>query len=268
MIDRKFLEGYPLHRKYDDEFPTKAGRLRFPAIKLECGKCGSPQTFNEKDTYWPGHGRTNHNLSNGTVTVVYRCSSCKDFLRTFTLHFGPDREWVQKTGQYPPWDISLEEDLKAALGSEADLYKRGKICESQGYGIGAAAYYRRIVEEIIDELLSDISDLLKGEEREKYLAALEKTKNTKVASEKIDLVKDLLPPLLRPNNINPLSILHEELSVRLHERSDEECLDDAERLREALVFLVTQVRRRKQEADRFTASMQKFLDEKAEKGTD
>lgn len=264
QVPRKFLEDYPLHRKFKKPVPVNASQLLFPAIKLKCIICDSAQTFNERETYWPGYRRTNHELAGGTVTTVYKCTSCNTFLRTFTLHFGQDRDWIQKTGQYPPWDISLEGDLEKALGEQATIFKRGKISESQGYGIGAAAYYRRVVEEIIDELLAEIPNLMKGEEREEYEEALEKTKQTTRTSEKIELVKDLLPPILRPRDINPLSTLHSELSKRLHEKSDQESLEDAEQLRQALVFLVTQVRRRKQEADRFTASMQKFLDKKAE----
>ncbi|MDZ7680350.1 MAG: hypothetical protein U5J63_01245 [Fodinibius sp.] len=93
-------------------------------------------------------------------------------------------------------------------------YKKGLICESQGYGIGAFSYYRRIVEDI-DDLLDEISSLLKGEELDKYQEALQKTKKTNVTQDKIELVKDLLPQILRPDNMNPLSTLHSTLSEGL-----------------------------------------------------
>ena len=49
---------------------------------------------------------------------------------------------------------------------------KGLVSESQGYGIGAFAYYRRIVEEIIDEMLKQIGDLISGVDKERYAAAL------------------------------------------------------------------------------------------------
>lgn len=146
------------------------------------------------------------------------------------------------------------------LGDHADYYKKGLICESQSYGIGAFSYYRRVVEEIIDELLNEIADLMTGEERDRYLEALEQTKKTKITHDKIDLVKDLLPPILRPNEMNPLSVLHDVLSQGLHRESDEHCIELAMTVREALVFLVNQVAASRAAAASFTESMRKLLD--------
>jgi hypothetical protein len=127
------------------------------------------------------------------------------------------------------------------------------------------SYYRRIVEEVIDELLDEISDLLSGDDLSNYKEALEKTKNTIVTAEKIELVKDLLPTILRPNGVNPLSLLHSVLSQGLHAESDDACLDLAQQCREVLVFLVDQVRASKETAKSFTSNMKKLLDKKSEK---
>ena len=168
-----------------------------------------------------------------------------------------------KVGQEPPWDISIDPTLAKALGDRVGYYKKGLINESQGYGIGAFAYYRRVVEEIIDDLLTEIGDLLAGEEHKEYLSALEKVRQSRVAQDKIAFVKDLLPPILRPDNRNPLSILHSELSGGLHGRDDEECIRSAATVREVLEFLVRGMSARKAEASRFTESMQKLLDRKS-----
>ena len=165
-----------------------------------------------------------------------------------------------KVGQEPPWDISLDRTLEKILGDQAEYYKKGLICESQSYGIGAFSYYRRIVEEVIDELLAEIAEVITGEEREHYLEALEQTRKMKEARKKIDLVKDLLPPILRPDGMNPLSILHDVLSQGLHAESDEECIELATTVREVLVFLVNQLARTKTAATSFTESMRKLLD--------
>ena len=70
---------------------------------------------------------------------------------------------------------------------------------------------------------------------------MKRTKETIVAREKIDLVKDLLPASLRPRGLNPLAILHSTLSEGLHSLSDQECLALAEAVRTALVSLVNQI---------------------------
>lgn len=84
---------------------------------------------------------------------------------------------------------------------------------------------------------------------------------------KIELVKDLLPPILRPEGMNPLAALHSALSQGLHAESDEECLDLAQHCREVLVFLVNQVAASKDTAKSFTSSMRKLLDKKSAKSS-
>lgn len=59
-----------------------------------------------------------------------------------------------------------------ALGDHASSYKKGLICESHGYGIGAHAYYRRIVENIVNWLLEQVGDLLASEEHAGYAEPL------------------------------------------------------------------------------------------------
>jgi hypothetical protein len=137
------------------------------------------------------------------------------------------------------------------------------VCESQSYGIGAFAYYRRIVEEIINELLDEITDLIPEAEKPAYEEALAKAKETRVTQDKIDLVKDLLPPILRPDGMNPLGVLHSALSEGLHGQTDEHCLELAEQLRQVLVFLVNQVSATRTAAKSFTASMRTLLDKKS-----
>lgn len=202
-------------------------------------------------------------LTEGTVVQgIYICTSCRRFKYFFLLHFGKDDkgDFVEKVGQEPPWDISISKAVARALGDHVDEYKKGLICESQGYGIGAHAYYRRIVEDIIDGLLAQIGEMLAGEEHARYVAALERAKQTRVTQDKIELVKALLPATLRPDDLNPLSILHDVLSEGLHGASDERCLELAASIREVLVFLITRVVSERVTAKSFTEGMRKLLE--------
>lgn len=197
------------------------------------------------------------------MRVAYLCTACRKFLRSYFIKIDQEMTYVMKVGQEPPWDIAIERDLERSLGEHTENYKKGLICESQGYGIGAFAYYRRIVEDIIDQLLNEISGLMAGVEREQYLHALEKTQKTRVAQEKIDLVKDLLPPILRPDDMNPLAVLHGVLSEGLHAESDERCLELAMQVKEVLVFLVNRIIATKVTSRAFTNSMRKILARKS-----
>ena len=109
-----------------------------------------------------------------------------------------------KVGQFPPWSIDVDPSLDKTFGQHVSYFKKGLISESQGYGIGAFAYYRRIVELIIDQLLTDIMAFLSDEtEHEDYRNALAKVKDDTRAEKRIEAVKDLVPAVLRPVGLTP-----------------------------------------------------------------
>jgi hypothetical protein len=99
------------------------------------------------------------------------------------------------------------------------------------------------------------------------MIALQKTKDTRVTQDKINLVKDLLPPILRPDGQNPLSVLHGVLSEGLHGMSDEECMDNAISIRNTLVYLVHQVTATKNTSKTFSDSMKSLLQKKTDRAT-
>ena len=262
MPNREFLETYPLYRKFTMKVPSTVDKLPKPAIHMDCLVCKSAQTFNVLHEYHRTSGLeyANDATQGEVLRIVYACTSCGDFGRYFFVKL--DSEYVMKVGQEPPWDISVDRALQQLLGKRVSYYKKGLICESQTYGIGAFGYYRRIVEEIIDELLEHVPDVMTGEDRQKYLEGLELVKQTKVTEEKIQLVKDLLPPILRPEGLNPLSILHDVLSEGLHAESDDRCIELAMQVREVLVFLVNQIEQSKVAGKNFTENMRRLLDRK------
>jgi hypothetical protein len=197
-----------------------------------------------------------------TVPARYICASCQSFKRTFFIRIDDDLGSVTKIGQYPPWDIKPDKNIKAMLGEHKELLAKGMILESQGYGIGSFGYYRRIVEDIIGQLLEDIQSLLSDSELMAYKSALEKVRLTKITAEKIELVQDLLPPILRPEGMNPLSLLHGVLSEGLHAADDERCLELAGEVREILGFLAAQIAISKNSSRSFTDKMKILLEKK------
>ncbi len=232
---------------------------------MKCEKCKSDQTFNMQNVYQEMTRLSNMAIAGETFWLRYQCMGCKESIREFFIKIDDKLEYVVKIGQNPAWDIAGDKNIEGLLGNHAAYYRRGLICESQNYGIAAFAYYRRIVEEIIDQLLSQIGDLMGAEDKLAYESALEKTKHTRVAAEKIELVKDLLPAILRPNDMNPLSLLHETLSEGLHAEGDDQCLDSAAEIRKILVFLTTQITASVKSARAFKESMKTLLDKKSKK---
>lgn len=265
MPNKDFLENYPLLRKMRTKLPTNLDSFPKVAINMKCQNCESTQTFNMINEYYERVPYTNYPAGGRLVRLEYKCSACGKSGREFNIYISPTLDYIYKIGQYPAWEIDMDKNLEKTLDKHANTFKKGLVCESQGYGIGAFSYYRRITEEIIDELLESIKDLIDDNQKDQYIAALEQTKKTRVTQEKIDLVKDLLPPILRPSNMNPLGILHSELSEGLHAETDENCLEIAVHIREILTFLVNQIIQSKSSSSKFTDSMRALLDKKKTK---
>lgn len=262
MPDKEFLEEYSLFRKMNVELPTYFSELDQPAINMKCLNCDSIQTFKMENDYYKYHPAY---IADTKKSIEYTCQSCKLFTRQFQVYFSPNNDYIYKYGQYPEWEIKMDKNLEKTLGKHSSTFRKGLVCESQGYGIGAFSYYRRITEDIIDELLDSIEDLIEEEHKEKYKAALKQTKETRVTQEKIDLVKDLLPSILKPNGMNPLGVLHSELSEGLHAETDQACLENANHVRSILTFLINQIIQSKEAAKNFSLSMKSLLDKKSKK---
>lgn len=262
MPHREFLEKFPLYRPFEFDVPGSTDELVKTPIKMECPTCTSEQTFAMVNEYWETLDYSNSPTADLIVKPTYVCTSCQSFTRVFLVKFDAQNTSMMKVGQFPPWDIAGNPHIERLLGEHSGYFRRGLISESQGYGIGSFAYYRRIVEEIIDELLDQIGQLMSGEEKTRYEEALVQAKGTRVASDKIDIVKDLLPPILRPGGVNPLATLHSVLSEGLHAESDERCLELAMAVREVLAFMASQVAASHSAAQTFTENMKKLLDRK------
>ncbi|MFC4164571.1 hypothetical protein ACFOWU_12975 [Epilithonimonas zeae] len=264
-MNKEFLEEYSLFRKFNLSVPQTMDRIPTPAINMVCRNCGNLQTFNMTNRYAEFQKYSNPSSADEKVRLIYLCQSCRQFTRQFDVYISPELDYVYKFGQYPEWEIKMDKNLESILGKHAKTFRKGLVCESQGYGIGAFSYYRRITEQIIDELLDSITDLVEEVNKVAYKIALEKTKQTRVTQDKIDLVKDLLPSILKPNGMNPLGVLHSELSEGLHAETDQACLENASHVKSILTFLINQIIQSKESAKGFTDSMKSLLEKKSKK---
>lgn len=200
----------------------------------------------------------------------YSCAQCSRH-QTFTVLIAlgddpSDQICVMKIGEYPPVEHPISPALQKILGKDrAKPFKKGMTCEKFSYGIGAVAYYRRIVEEVIDGLLDHIAKLVPEEKKDEYSAVLDKAKKEKVAARKIEIIKPQLPASLRPGGKDPLGILHDVLSSGIHELTEQECLDDAKDVREALEVFLELLQAGLDAQERLNDSTQRLLDRQAKR---
>ncbi|MFX0099142.1 MAG: hypothetical protein ACFFCS_06130 [Candidatus Hodarchaeota archaeon] len=180
--------------------------------------------------------------------------------KEFYVLFDKNGTWVMKVGQYPGLDISISKNFRKFLGEDEELYQKGRECEVIGHGIGAFAYYRRLVENKIDELLEHITNAFEEEDkREGYVKELEKLKDEYQTQKKIDVLKGIIPKSLFFSGHNPLGMLYKALSEDLHKKNEEECLEDAEAIRVVFNAVIERVERIKEENVEFTESIKKLL---------
>jgi hypothetical protein len=154
----------------------------------------------------------------------------------------------------------FDRKIETLLGKYADTYQQGLDCESSGCGRAAFAYYQKIVEAAIDEMLDEIVDLSSVSTGEigQFRPALAQMKETIETRSKIALLKSILPTALIPNHINLLAILHSTLSEGLEVRSDRECLRSAIECRKTLISLVSEVVATRDSAHKFTDMMRQL----------
>jgi len=147
-----------------------------------------------------------------------------------------------KLGEYPPFGAPISDRIaKLLTKDDLELYRKGTRAEAQGLGIGAATYFRRIVEGQWKELVTEIRSAaatLGVEDLSLYDAALKETQFSRA----VEMLKDAIPvKLLILDGENPLTLLYQPLSVSLHGMTDEECLQQAADIRTVLTALLENI---------------------------
>lgn len=214
-----------------------------PDIQLHCEseKCGGVRTFyctsgnvfleQDKDNY---------------VYLRYVCRNCRYIatVRIFALFVRGNGKTglVQKLGENPPFGPPTPSRVIKLVGPDRELFLKGRRAELHGLGIGAFAYYRRVVEEqkgrIIEEIGKVAVKLKPSKETEELFA---KAKVETQFSKAIEMIKAAIPETLLINGHNPLTLLHNALSEGLHEHTDEECLELATDIRVVLTELAERI---------------------------
>jgi hypothetical protein len=213
--------------------------LLTPEIRLHCEICDGVRRFK---------CHNNHYVSGemGFVFVIYVCKNCGTTRKTFALAVIPDEHLssgqVQKLGELPPFGPPTPSRVMKLVAEDRELFLKGRRSELHGLGIGAFAYYRRVVEEqkgrIIEEIGKVAAKVKPSEETNKLFA---KAKAETQFSTAIDIIKSAIPETLLIDGHNPLTLLHSALSEGLHAQTDEQCLELATSIRVLLTELAERI---------------------------
>lgn len=158
---------------------------------------------------------------------------------------------VRKVGQRPPSSIEIKPVVRRALGEDAELYTRARICLNQGYGIGACAYMRRLLENQINPLLEAIHEL-RQQQRAKpaELNAIKKVIRSHSFDGKLRLANKHAPPELIVEGVNPLTVIFNAFSRGIHQLDEDDAVARASGLLGALDIVIEHLSRvREQRAE-------------------
>lgn len=221
-------------------YPYLQARLRKPDLNLHCstGSCNRVMTFRFVVSQSAPEVLGVNNWY--YLFISYLCSNCQKERKVFSLaamvqEFGKLQGICYKIGEIPPYGPTVSAKLISLIGPDREIFLQGHRCENQGFGIGAFAYYRRVVENQKNRILERILKVAKKlgttqDTIDKLNAAIKETQFKRA----LDMAKDVIPDKLLINNQNPILALHRVLSGGVHEFSDERCLELAKDVRMVL----------------------------------
>jgi hypothetical protein len=240
----EFLESVPPSRTvittnlWDKQIGEEP-KLEIPDLQLHCttDTCNGLRFFR----YRSGDREFYNNARIKYTFLIYVCSNCQRDMKRFSLFIvredsGSGESY--KFGEHPPYGPPTPARLIRLFGKDRETFLKGRRCEMQGLGIGAFVYYRRVVENQKNQILSEIIRVSKKlKAPAEMIETLEQAKTEVQFAKALSSVKDAIPQALFINGHNPLSLLHSALSGGLHEKTDERCLELAHDVRVVLIEL-------------------------------
>lgn len=198
--------------------------LKTIELQIHCEVCDGERNFEYRGDPVPLD-----NLSTFHVFLTYRCKNCADREKIFAIAGWLDDSdgcWVvQKVGEIPKFGVPISPTTMKIVGADRDQFLKGRNCEILGLGIGAFAYYRRVVETQKNRIYDEILRAIQYSQADPELAQQIHAAKAEVQFTKsVDKIKAALPISFLVGGENPLLLLHSALSKGVHELSDDECL--------------------------------------------
>jgi hypothetical protein len=243
-----FLVAAPLYVGVEVQVPlsmTDNAILIPEVITRYCARCSAELQWDHDEP----RGSADIARDNQVNGVIYACRNCRVrfnvwfFWRRVTGRVAETKVLATKVGQYPPLDIPLPKELQRALGDSADLWKKGLRSRHQGYGIGALAYFRRVVEDSTARLLGLLAAAMRAAgEPPSDIEAVEALIAAKAPFDtKMEQAAKMIPRSLRPGGANPFQTMFEVLSGRLHGATDADCCALVDALAKSMLLVVAKL---------------------------
>lgn len=242
LIDTPPGKWYLINEMVEKPSPGGQYQMLTPDISLYCDNqsCQGERLFE-----YLGEGHTFRIRSFKKTFIEYRCKNCEENIKRYAMFFFIDNDGKSlsvKIGEWPPFGPYVPPRVIKLIGPDRELFLQGRRAENQGMGIGAYAYYRRVVENQWGRMMQNIisaGERLKIPEEniEQLRTAMEERKFSK----SLEIMKPAIPEEIRIKGHNPLALLHDSLSVGIHRKDDTECLELAADIRVVLTELANRI---------------------------
>jgi hypothetical protein len=242
-----------------------------PDLQLHCESCGETRVFDRPSgsISLPSADKWYLGFMN------YICRTCRKSSKVYALmvlrptatdsiaavSVCPGR--ALKLGEHPSFGRPVPSRLIALIGPDRELFLCGRRAENQGLGIGAFAYYRRVVENQKGRIITEIGKVAErlgaGSE---VLSGFAKAATETQFSRAIDEVKVAMPDGLLIHGQNPLTLLHSALSEGVHEQTDAGCLELAKDIRIVLTELADRISQALKDQGELNEAVKRLLNRK------
>jgi hypothetical protein len=239
---------------------NRPNKLLLPAkLSLYCRKCAGDRFFSLKGDAYFGVGETF--LQD---FIVYKCNNCQMSTKTYSIRASRTAEThsgsASKFGELPPYGPTISAELQALLGDSLPLFQNGLKCESEGLGIGAFSYYRRVIEAQRDKLFDQVILVAKKlgapEDVAKELASAKADRQFTVG---LKVIRGGPLQALYIDGHNPLTLLHDAISEGLHGQSDQENMQSAQTIRLLLADFALRLTQLLEDHDEVQAAVASLL---------
>jgi len=210
---------------------------------------------------------------NFTFRAIGKCKSCKEYHIEFLLNvysnnpisniidnvrninldkrnthkFPNTNISIQKVGALPQIKIIPDKVISKYFDRETNRwYFKAINSLNENYGIGSFAYFRRIIEKELINIIEDIKTLPDSHKTEIQTLLDKHNENPKVSTI-YENIFEHLPYSLKSLGDNPIKLLYNQTSEGLHSLTEDQCLEKTKKILELLNFVIKKINEERSE---------------------
>lgn len=209
-----------------------------------------------------------------TFKAIGKCKSCKTYHVDFLLHVYTNNPivktvgsfhqllnngsentiqslntniYIRKVGANPQIKIIPDKIITKYFDRETNKwYYKGLNALNDNYGIGSFAYFRRIIEKELINIIKDIKSLPDSHKPEIEELLTLHSQNPKISTI-YDNIFQHLPNSLKSLGVNPIKLLYNQTSEGLHSLIEDECIEKAKSILALLNFVIKKINEERSE---------------------